>query len=217
MFGSHSKLSFPRKVVACYLLFCMVAVCWLALGAWWMSHEVLRSHSANSCLSRLGKTAAAIEISYIRLGQEELQHLVEQAKSEGGLAYASIIGPNGNYLAHTDTTLRGMPELKPIGSLLRWGSVTGTRFVDQQDRALQEYQVPLTVKSESIGTLQIAVVEPGSSATFATVAQYAPIAILIPLSLIGLGAVVLNRLSSSVAEIEDQLRQVAMLPPGREV
>ena len=217
MFGSHPKLGFPRKVVACYLLFCMATVCWLALGVCLISHKVLSLHSASSCLSRLGKTAAAIEISYLRHGQEKLQHLTKQAQVEGGLAYASIIGPNGIYLAHTNASLRDMPALRPTGSLLRWGSVTGIRFVDQQNRTLREYQVPLTVDSQSIGSLQIAVVEPSVSATLASVAQYAPITVLIPLALVALGALVLGRITGAVAEVDDQLRQVALLPPGREV
>lgn len=217
MFGSHSKLSFPRKVVACYLLFCMVTVCWLTLGACLISHEVLSSHSVNASLSSLGKTAAAIEMSHLRHGQEELQRLTEQAQAEGGLAYASIIGLDGVYLTHTDKSLRGMPVLQPMGSVLRWGSVSGTRFVDQQGRTLREYEVPLTVNSQSIGSLQIAVVEPGVSATFAGMAQYAPVAILVPLALVALGALVLSRLAGTAAEVDDQLRQVALLPPGSEI
>ncbi len=217
MSGSPSKLSFPRKVVACYLLFCMVTVCWLALGVCLVSHRVLSSHSANACLSRLGKTAAAIEMSHLRHGQQELQQLTEQAQTEGGLAYASIVGPDGIYLAHTEASLRGMPMLQPLGSLLRWGSVSGVRFVDQQGRTLREYQVPLSVNSEPIGSLQIAVVEPTVGATLASVARYVPIAILTPLALVALGAVVIGRLARTVAEVDEQLRRVALLPPGKEV
>ena len=217
MFGSHSKLSFPRKVVACYLLFCMVTVCWLALGACLISHEVLSSHSANTCLSSLGKTAAAIEISHLRYGNEKLQQLVEQARVEGGLVYASIVDTSGLYLAHTDASLKGMPVLQPMGSLLRWGSVSGIRFVDHQGRTLREYQVPLSVNSQPIGSLQIAVVEPSVNATLASVAQHAPVAILIPLALVALGALVLSRLAGAVADVDEQLRRVALLPPGSEV
>jgi len=194
----------------------MVTVCWLALGTCLVSHKVLSTHSANSCLSSLGKTAAAIEISYLRHGREGLQELADQAQAEGKLAYASIVGLDGIYLAHTDEGLQGMPQLQPMGDLLRWGTVSGTRFVDQQGRTLREYQVPLTVNSDPIGSLQFAVVEPTAKATLMALAQYAPIAILVPLSLIALGALVLGRLAGAVAEVDDQLRQIALLPPGME-
>jgi len=217
MFGNHPNLGFPRKVVACYLLFCLVAVCWLSLGLLWISHEVLSSQSANSCLSRLGKTAAAIEISHLRHGTDELQHLLEQAQTEGGLAYASIIGVDGAYLAHTDPNQIGTSVAPTTGSLLRWGSVSGIRFFDQQGQALQEYQVPLIVNSEQIGSLRIAVVEPSLEFTLAKVAQYTPVAVLVPLALVVLGALVLSRLTGTVAEIEDQLRETAVLPPGVEI
>lgn len=215
MFGSHPKLGFPRKVVACYLLFCMATVCWLVLGVCFISQKVLSTHSDNACLASLGKTAAAIEMSYLRHGQKELQHLTEQVRCDGGLAYAAIVSPQGTYLTHTDPNLQGMAVLPPTGTLLQWGNVSGIQFVDQQGRPLREYKVPLSVNSEPIGSLHIAVVEPSVSSTLSGVAEYAPTTILIPLAFIAAGALVLARLTGSLAEVDEQLRQVALLSPGR--
>jgi PAS domain S-box-containing protein len=217
MFGNYPNLGFPRKVVACYLLFCMAAVCWLSLGVLWTSHHILSSQSADSCLSRLGKTAAAIELSHLRHGTDELNHLLQRAQAEGGLNYASIVGVDGNYVAHADESKIGTRAEPTSGSLLRWGSVSGIRFADQQGQTLQEYQVPLIVNSAPIGTLRIAVMEPSFEVTLAKVAQYAPVAVLIPLALVVLGALVLSRLTRTVADFESQLRTVALLPSGAEV
>lgn len=217
MFGNHPNLGFPRKVVACYLLFCLVAVCWLTLGVVWTAHRVLSSQSADSCLSRLGKTAAAIEMSYLRQGKDDLARLLAQAQSEGGLRYASIVGVDGTVVAHSDASQIGTPVAPLTGSLLRWGSVSGIRYVDSAGQALQEYQVPLTVNAQALGTLRIAVAEPSLEGTLTKVAQYAPIAILVPLALVALGALVISRLTGTLAEIEAELRAVALLPPGAEV
>ena len=70
MFLNRSQLAFPRKIVAYYLLFCLGAVCWLTVGVITTSHTVLKSRTINTCLSRLGKTAAAVEIEYLRNGTE---------------------------------------------------------------------------------------------------------------------------------------------------
>ncbi len=217
MIGKSPNLGLPRKVVACYLLFCLIAICWLALGVWFTSHSVLNSHSVNSCLARLGKTASAIEISYLRHGKQDFAKLLEQAKAEGRFAYCSIAGPDGTYWAHTNAQMQGEPVVEPTGCLLRWGSVTGIRFTDNVGQSLGEYQVPLTASTEPIGTLRIAVIEPNVWNTFGEVARHSPLTILIPLALVGLGAVMISRLTSSVADIDSQLRKIAELPPGTEV
>ena len=214
MFRSRPNLGFPRKVVAYYLLFCMVAICWLTAGVLTTSHTILSSRTANACLSRLGKTAAAIEIEYIRHGANNLQPLLDNLQASGDLAYSSIISLDGKYLAHSDCKLVGKPAVQPTGRRLRWGNVTGTEFVDQYGRILNEYQTPLIASQEPIGSLQIAVEQPSLGATLRETAQIAPLAILVPLILVAVGAFVLARLSQPVAEVDAQLREIAAQPPG---
>ncbi len=214
MFRSRPNLGFPRKVVALYLLFCMVAVSWLAVGVVVTSHTLLSSRAINQCLSRLGKAAAATEIEYLRHGAEGLTAILRRTKAEAGLAYCSVVTNEGTYLAHSDPQRHGQQAVLPTGSSLRWGNVTGTRFVDEQGRILREYRVPLVADGDPFGSLHIAVVEPNLFNTLTEAAKVAPLAVLVPLALVGIGAIVLSRLTRPVAGVETQLRSVAVQPAG---
>jgi PAS domain S-box-containing protein len=217
MFRNRPQLGFPRKVVAYYLLFCMATICWLTVGVVATSHTVLSSHTINACLTRLGRTAAAIEIEYLRHGSDKLAAILAQAKLEARLQYGSVVAPDGTILAHTNPNRIGTQADKPVGSLLRWGNVTGVRFVDQHDRTLRQYQVPLGTQDAPLGSLQIAVTEPSLWGTVAETAHIAPFAILVPLALVAVGALVISRLLKCFAGIEAQLHSIATQPAGAEL
>src|SRR5262245_34952877 len=128
MFFRRPNLGLPRRVVAYYLLFCVVAIAWLAAGVLVTTHTVLSSRGINACLARIGKLTSAIEIEYIRSGGKNLQAVVSKARTEFRADYCSVESTLGEYLAHTNTELVGKQIVEPEGSHLRWGSVTGTRF-----------------------------------------------------------------------------------------
>jgi len=214
MFRSRPNLGFPRKVVAYYLLFCLVAIGWLTVGVLVTSHAILCSRTTSTCLSKLGKTAAAIEIEYLRHGTGNLQSLLESPQTSSGLAHSSIVSLDGTFLAHSNRNLVGERAVEPTGHRSRWGNVTGTQFVDQQGRILNEYRAPLIASNEPFGSLQIAVEQPSIGVTLRDTASMAPLAILVPLALVALGAIVLARLSRPMAEIDVQLRKIAASPPA---
>ena len=217
MFRIRRKVGFPRKVVAYYLMFCLIAVCWLTGGVVVTSHAVLSSRTTSASLSRLGKTAAALEIAYLRGGEKLLYKVLQRTKSETALAYASVVSPDGTYLAHTQANRRGKPAVKPTGSLLKWGNITGIRHVDDRGRILREYQVPLVSGGELLGSLHLAVLEPSMLGTLIETAHLAPLAVLVPLLLIGAGAVTLSRITASVANVNSQLEQIGGQPPGSDI
>ncbi len=217
MFRSRPQLGFPRKVVTYYLLFCMVAVCWLAVGILVTSHTVLSSRTTNVCLSRIGKTAAAIEIEYLRHGSQNLQEVLSRTKNEASLSYAGVIATDGKILAHTDSQLVGTAAIEPSGSQFCWGNIAGVRFVDPRGQILRQYRIPLAANNVPFGSLRIAVIEPSLWRTVAATAHIAPVAILVPLVLVIIGAVVLSRITSQVASIEQKLRKVAETPLGAEL
>jgi len=217
MFRSRPQLGFPRKVVAYYLLFCMVAVCWLAVGVLVTSHTVLSSRTSNVCLSRIGKTAAAIEIEYLRHGSQSLPQILSRTKNDASLSYASVVATDGKILAHTNSQLVGTAAIEVTGSQFRWGNIAGVRFVDRRGQILRQYRVPLSANQVTFGSLRIAVIEPSLWGTIIATAHIAPVAILVPLVLVIAGAVVLSRITSQVASIEQKLRKVAEAPAGSEL
>ncbi len=217
MFRSRSHLGFPRKIVALYLLFCLVAISWLAVGMVVTSHSIVSSRTTHRCLTRLGKTAAALEIEYLRHGTKHLSEILHSTQSSSRLDYCSVVSPEGKILAHTQKELLGEPVIEPTGSRLRWGSVTGIQFLDSAGHYLNEFRTPLVAGGEPIGSLRIGIQQPSLLGTVRETAKVAPMAILVPLLLVGAGALVLTRLLCPVAEVDTALREIAAQPAASPV
>ena len=216
MFQSRTQLGFPRKVVAYYLLFCLLAITWLSVGLLATSHSVLSACAVDACLARLGKTAAAIEIAFLREGTKDWQTILNRAQGESGIAYSAIVDSDGTILAHSTAQLVGTKVQEPIGTLLRSGNATGVRFVNSQGQILRQYRVSLAANGVPIGSLRIAINEPSLWTTFSKTARVAPLVVLVPLAFVLAGAIVLSRLSSQAANVDSQLRAIAMQPAGAE-
>ena len=210
MLRSNSNLGFPRKVVGYYLLFCMVAVVWLATGLLLTSHTVLDSRTTNACLSRLGKTAAALEIEYLRNGAIDLQKALKRNQWSSDQVSYSIVSPEGTVLADTNPSSVGKPAQQSQGNQLRWGDVTGIQYQDDQGQVIHEYHVPLIAHKDHFGSLQIRVQQLNFVATLKEIARVSPAVLLVPLGLILAGAWLLVRLTRPVAGVEAQLRRLAL-------
>ena len=217
MIRSATNLGFPRKVVACYLLFSLAIVCWLALGVLLICHKVVNSQSADACLASLAKTASRLEISYLQHGTNQLQDVLHQTSFQGSVDYAAIVGIDGTFLAHSNPTLVGTTETLRRGSLLSSGETQGVRFFDEQGHAVQEYQVPLSVKSEQFGKLKVAFHESSLLSLLGKVDRYAPWAILLPMGLVLVGGRVLWRITGGMSAVETELRNLAQQPPHAEL
>src|SRR5688500_4684797 len=128
MVSSRRKPGLSRKVVAAYLFFCLAAVCWLTAALVLTSHALLCDRTANSCLSRLGKAAAAVEITCLRQDTADLGKLVADFRRQCDAAYWAVVGLDGKFLAHTNPALEGRPAEEPAGSRSRWGDATSVRY-----------------------------------------------------------------------------------------
>ena len=117
------NLGLPRRVLVCYLLFCVLAIAWLTAGAVVVSQRVVSSRAENNCVSRLGKASAAAALLLLREEGDELQALVERLQAESGLTYAAVVAGDGRYLAHTDRSAVGQPAAQPAGNEAQWGDV----------------------------------------------------------------------------------------------
>jgi PAS domain S-box-containing protein len=214
MFSRRPNLGLPRRVVTYYLFFCVVAIAWLVAGVLVTTHTVLSARGINACLARIGKLTSAIEIDYIRSGEKNLQDLVSKARAGFRANYCSVESTQGEYLAHTNLELVGKRVVEPEGSHLRWGSITGTRFIDKAGNPLNEFRVTLLAENQPFGALRLATAEPTIWTTLDDVAPLAPVAVLVPLGLVALGAIALARLTNPLAEISTQLQKQAALTPA---
>ena len=217
MFRSRPKLGPSRRIAAYYLFFCLLAVCWLAGWVVVTSHALLVNRSANGCLMRLGKAAAAIEMHVARQGSKGLEQPLSDLAAQCHAAHCSVVGYDGNVIAHTVAKLVGTAADEPAGDRAHWGDVTSVAYVDAEQRALLEYRAPLGTAKRRIGELRVAVEKPSMWATIADIAYLAPIGLLTPLLLVGVGAFVLSRITRPAAEVQLQLGEIARLPMGADV
>lgn len=212
MINPSAQLGFPRKVVALYLLFCLGAVLLLATGVVFAVEALLKSQATGDALSQVGKLAAAIEMDRLNNDGNQAQPLVDRARTEGRLSYCAVIDTEGRFSAHSDRSLVGAVAVIPVGAQLRWGSIDGVRFRDESDGVVSEYRTPLELEDDSIGTLVCAVAVPGWQGVVAELGQHAPIVVLAPVALIGLGGWWLSKTTRPLAAIEERLSAMARLP-----
>jgi hypothetical protein len=209
MYAPAPHLELPRRVTAYYLLFGLAAIAWLTVGAVIVSQSVQSMRAESTALNQLGKTAASITADFARNGETNFQAMVERICAENGLRYCAIVGNDGRYLAHSSPALVGQPAVERSGAVTKWGDVEGIRFVDEDSRILQEYQTPLKKGDKTLGMLHMARFDPGMWGTVWNTAEQFPAAVLGPMLLMGLGALVLQRTVKPLSSIESQLRHVA--------
>ncbi len=217
MVSSRSKTGLSRKIVAYYLCFGLAAVCWVASALLLTSHALICDRLANSCLSRLGKASATIELHWLQNGERGLDRVIAELQNECRAAYWTIVAVDGTYLAHTDAGLKGRPSTEPAGTRTRYGDCIGVRFSTSEGSVVQEYRVELATSQASLGELRVGLVEPSLSATVLSAAPFVPVAVLAPLTVVAIGAVVLSRLSRPVSDVETRLREIALQPLSESV
>jgi signal transduction histidine kinase len=217
MFGIPSNLGLPRKVVDTYLLFSVTAICWLSLGAVVITHRVFHQHTAEICLAQLNRCVAALQISYLTSGPDQLSTILREQRDPPALTYVWITDTTGRYLAHTKPHRVGLPSEQHTGQPIQTGDFTGITYQDDKGNSIQEYQVLLKAKKEFFGTLHWGIREGGFVASLAPLAGYALLSLSVPLALIVGGAVVLSRLTRNTSDVERQLREAALQPPGKPV
>lgn len=217
MKSTQRNSGISRRVVAYYLFFSMVAVTWLAIGVLTTTQGVLSSRTTSRCLAHLSRLAAAIEMDLLRSDGENIQSLIEAARGEGRLAFCSVVGPDGRYLAHTTRPLVGAPVVEPSGSQIRSGSVGGIRYQDDLNGLVSEYRVPLSAGGDKRGSLRLAVAEPDFVGVFLEVSDLAPLSIVLPLVCVVIGALTIRRMMRSFAAVDERLREVAETPFGQDL
>lgn len=213
MLRSTSNLGFPRKLVVYYLLFCLVAVSWLAMGMLMTSHAVMESRATSTSLSQLGKTAAALELEYLRTGVDKLQDVLLKNQAATGSVEYSVVSIEGTVLAHTSAQAVGKTASENKGKQLRFGNVSGVQYQDEQGHTINQYQVPLVAHEDHFGSLRITVPQLDFWSTLAEIVRLAPAVLLVPLGLIAGGGVYLARLASPLAQVDTQLRKIALERP----
>ena len=138
------------------------------------------------------------------------------AKSDR-LAYLALVNPDGNFLAHSTVEQVGKRAVEVVGERQHWGEIECIECADEQGRELQEFRLPLRGGDEHFATLRMGIVQPNALSMIVSSAELLPLAVLGPLALLAVGAVVLQRIVRPLSEVDGQLRRVAVAPDLQQV
>ncbi|MCH7725892.1 MAG: hypothetical protein IH991_05340, partial [Planctomycetes bacterium] len=212
MLGNRNKAGLSRRIVAYYLVFCLVSIVWLGVSTTLLMRNGERLRSENACLSILGQATTAVELAHLRGDEDDVQRLTEQLQHQHSLIHCAIVSLDGKYLGHSSRELRGKKSREVIGERIQFGDIQAVRFEDRNEQKFREYRAPLKSHGKQFGTLRLTVAEPEGSTSALSMAQNAPIILLTLLSLLLVGGFVLHRMVRPMASIEAQLRQAALVP-----
>lgn len=212
MFARKYHIHMPRRITAYFLLFGLAALLWFALGALYVFYVINNGRSESTSLRLLEREADRIGLAVLRNKDVDLQPLLTELRGQSGADYCAIVSPTGIYLAHSSGELKGKAASETGSLTERWGEVARVEYVNDHGVPVHEYRCPIKTGGQPLGTLRMGLTQRNIWSYVHESAQFAPLAFLGPACCMVAGAVLLNRMVRPVAEIEQQLYQVATSP-----
>jgi signal transduction histidine kinase len=212
MIGSNLQVRLPRRISAYFLLFGLAALVWLSFGAVYVARSVTDSRSEGASLRWLGRGCDRVVLSYLRNQKSDLQPIVAEICAQSGANYCAVVSGSGECLSHSNRDMIGKSVPERGGMTDRWGEVERVEFREDNGTLIHEYRAPLQASDTAIGTMRLGVAQPSVWSLVRAGAQFSPLAFLGPACCMVVGAVLLSRMVRPVADIEQQLVQVAMSP-----
>jgi two-component system phosphate regulon sensor histidine kinase PhoR len=212
MFASKLHIRMPRRITAYFLLFGLAALVWLGFGAVYVARTVSHDRSESASLRWLGHGSDRIVLAYLRDKNTDLSLLLSEMRSQSGADYCAIVNSAGEYVAHSNSIYTGQLARDQGSTTDRWGEVVRIEYVSDAGVPVHEYRAPLEAGGTKLGTLRMAVSQPGLWSYLRIGAQFAPLAFIGPACCIAAGAVLMGRMVRPVADIERQLLHVATSP-----
>jgi len=206
------QIRLPRRISAYFLLFGLAALVWLGIGALYVAHSITDSRSESASLRSVGRGSDRVVLAYLRNKSADLQPLLAEIQAQSVAEYCAVVSPTGEYISHSSQGFAGKAVAERGGMTDRWGEVVRVQYVDESGAAIHEYRAPLKSGDTILGTLWLGVAQPSVWSYLRASAHVAPMAFIGPICCMAAGVVLLNRLVQPVADIEQQLFQVAMSP-----
>jgi two-component system phosphate regulon sensor histidine kinase PhoR len=212
MFASKLQIRLPRRITAYFLLFGLAALVWLSVGAVYVARSVSDSRSEGASLRSLGRASDRITLALVRDKNANLRPLMAEIRTQSSAEYSALVSTTGIYLAHSSAELINKPAAEEGSLTDRWGEVVRVQYTDAHGVPVHEYRSPIKAGDAVVGTLRLAIAQPSVWSYLRAGAQFAPFALFGPAVCMVAGAVLMNRLVRPVADIEQQLHQVATSP-----
>jgi signal transduction histidine kinase len=212
MFASKLQLRLPRRITAYFLLFGMAALLWLSVAIVYIAHSVSESRSESASLRSLGSAGDRFNLAYLRNKSADFQPLLAEIRAHCRADYCAVVLDSGEYLAHSSDGYKGKSPVEQGNVTDRWGEIVELQFVGDNGKPVREYRAPLKPAGKSLGTIRLGFAQTSIWGYLATGAQLAPFALIGPACCMVAGTVLLSRMVRPVADIEQQLHQVATSP-----
>jgi len=206
------QIRLPRRITAYFLLFGLAALVCLGVGVVFVVRSVTDRHSESASLRMMGRASDRVVLARQRNKAAGLQSVLAQVRLECQAEYCAVVSPMGEFLAHSNRALIGKPVSEHGGTTERWGEIVRVAYVDETGLPIYEYGAPLKSDGYVFGNLRVGVPRPNIWRYLRAAMHFAPLALLGPACCMAVGAVVLNRMVRPVADIEQQLFQVATSP-----
>jgi hypothetical protein len=212
MFAKSFQIRLPRRITAYFLLFGLAALVWLAVGAVYVASLVMDNRSESASLRSLGRATDRVTLALVRNKTADMQPLLAEIRAQSGADYCALVSPTGEYVAHSNDEQKGK-SVDEIGTVTeRWGEIHRVEYMDNSGVMIHEYRCPLKSGNQSFGTLRLGLTRRDLWTYVKASAEFAPLAFFGPACCMVAGAVLLNRMVRPVADIEQQLHQVATSP-----
>lgn len=212
MFASKLQIRLPRRITAYFLLFGVAALLWLSVGAVYVAHSVTERRSESASLRSLGRASNRFVLAYLRDKSKDLQPLLAEISLQSGADYCAVVSGSGEYLWHSAPGYKGKPASE-VGTVNeRWDEILEVQYAADNGAQVREYRVPLRTGTTLLGTMRLGFSRTNLWGYVTTGVEYAPLAFIGPACCMAIGAVLVNRLVRPVADIEQQLYQVATCP-----
>lgn len=212
MLGSTLQVRLPRRITAYFLLFGLAALVWLSFGAVYVARSVNDSRSESASLRWLGRGSDRVVLGYLRDRAANLQPLMAEICTQSGASYCAVVAASGEFLSHSNPERIGKSAAERAGMTDRWGEVERIEFHEDDGTLVHEYRSPLEAGETKIGSLRLGVVQPSVWSLLRAGAKFSPLAFFGPACFMAVGAVLISRMVRPVADIEQQLVEVAMSP-----
>jgi PAS domain S-box-containing protein len=205
-------IQLPRQITAYFLLFALAAMLCFSVGAVYVARAVSAGRTEGASLRTIGRASSQIALAYLRDKNVNLQPLLAELRAESGADYCAVVSTDGECLAHSTPGMARQPAVDRGTPGAQWGDVVRVDYVGDGGLRIHEYRAPLKAGTTELGTLRLGVAQASLWSYLWVSAPAAPLAFLAPACCMAVGVVLLNRLVRPVADIEQQLFQVATSP-----
>ncbi len=199
----------PRRVVALHLLSGLTSVVLLTMGLVQVVLALKAESVDSTAMTMMTKGASLVSADIRHRHGERMPALIDRFVLEYRLLHCAVIGPNGEYLFHSNPSKVGQASIEPAGSVDQFGEIEKHWARDENLNVFHLYRMPIRSGDEIIATLEAAVNKEDLLTTIASAFKHGVIFIGVGLACLAAGAYFLSRAVRPMATIETQLRRAA--------